>query len=436
MSNKKIYSILEKRITSFLIMTLLLGVLTVTPLSQSQDTTPPQIIDVRDFPDPVGVGDNINIDCTVIDNMAVGTVSVLIFSPIDSPINYSMTKIPGSAHGYYFTEKFSAPGAYAYIVWAQDLSGNTNQSNQYFFTVKDLSPPNVTLLYPTGGEIVNGIVNIQWIATDAFDPNLDGGITLRYSFDGGTIYQTLISFLNNTGTYNWDTTTYLDANTYKIRVDATDDDENTGQDSSDSVFTVDNTPPETTIAVTGTLGENNWYIDNVTVTLNATDETSGLKSTQYRLGNGSWVNYTGPFPLTMDGNHTLEYYSLDNGDTKEATKSENIKVDTNPPQVTFHKPRDRYFYIFDREIIRTLLKTVVIGKLTIEVNINENGSGVERVNFDVDGETRILDTEEPFEWLYDEPALLRHRHTLSIGAQDFAGHTGAATELSLWVLNI
>jgi hypothetical protein len=437
MTNKKICSYLDKRLTSIIMASLLLGVLIITPLARPQDTTPPQIIDVRDFPDPAEVGTQINIDCTVIDNIAVASVSILIYSPIEPPTNYSMTKIPGTAHGFYFIKAINDPGTYAYIIEARDPTGNINQSNEYYFTVEDLTPPEVNLIYPDGGEIVNENITIRWTATDTFDPNLNGSITLQYSFDGGIAYQTLAPFLDNTGSYDWDTTTTdIDADTYKIRVIATDDNNNTGQDSSQSDFTVDNTPPDTTLSVNGTLGENGWYINNTIVTLTATDATSGVASTKYRINNGSWTNYTGPFPLNIDGNHTLEFYSLDNGSMIEPTNFGNVRVDTTPPIVTFHKPRDRYLYIFDREIVRIILKTVVIGKLTIEPSINETGSGVERINFDVDGETRLLDDEEPFEWLYDELALLRHRHTLGINARDFAGHTGDTTELAIWVLNI
>jgi len=87
--------------------------------------------------------------------------------------------------------------------------------------------------------------------------------------------------------------------------------------------------------------------------------------------------------------------------------------------------------------MRALLGTVIIGKLTVKVAINETGSGVERAIFNVDEETRILYTEEPFdEWLYDEPALFRHRHIIGVSADDFAGHEGAVTEVSVWVLNV
>jgi len=437
MIDKKICSYLDKRTIGILISLLFIGNLFLIPLSHSQDTTPPQITEIGDFPDPVEVGGQISIACTVTDNIAVAGVSVLIYAPIDPPTDYSMTQIPGTAHGYYFYKIINDPGVYAYIIEARDSAGNIAQSNEYYFAVEDLTPPEVHLLYPNGGEIVNGIINITWTATDTFDTNLDGGITLRYSFDGGTVYQTLRALLDNTGFYEWDTTTTdIDADTYKIRVIAADDNNNTGQDSSESVFTVDNTPPDTTLSVNGTLGTNGWYINNIIVTLTATDSTSGIKSTKYRINNESWINYTGPFSLTSDGNNTLEFYSTDNGSLIEPIQSDRVKVDTTPPVVTFNKPRDRYLYIFDREISRFILTTVVIGKITLEPAVNETGSGVERISFDVDGETRLLDDEEPFEWVYDEMALLRHRHTLGIAGRDFAGHQGDTTELSIWIVNI
>ena len=166
MVNKKICSYLNRRLVSIGVIPLLLGVLIITPSAYTQDTTPPQIMDVRDFPDPVEVGANINIDCTVIDNIAVASVSVLIYSPIDPPTNYSMTKIPSTANGYYFSQQFNDPGTYSYAIWARDPTGNTNHSSEYFFTVEDLVPPEVNLIYPNGGEIVNGTVTIQWTATD------------------------------------------------------------------------------------------------------------------------------------------------------------------------------------------------------------------------------------------------------------------------------
>jgi len=438
MENKKGHSWLEKKFMSVLILILLLGTLMISPGGRSQaDTIPPEITDVRDFPDPVPVGEQINIDCTVTDNVAVSSVKIMVFLPLSPPVNLSMAPIPDSEDGYYFFSSLDEPGSYEYFIWARDTSGNSAKSPTYGFLVQDITPPNVTVHYPNGGEILSGVVTIQWTASDTLDPDLDGDITVRYSIDGGNAYQTLDSELNNSGFYDWDTTPFLDADVYKIMVTATDDSGNSGSDFSDSLFTVDNAPPETTLETTGTMGNNGWYISNVTITLNASDAESGVNKTVYRINGGPWQNYTVPFVVSTEGNLSFEYYSIDNGGQIEGSNFDNVKIDKNPPVVTFDTPRERYFYIFDREIMRALLGTVIIGKLTVKVAINETGSGVERAIFNVDEETRILYTEEPFdEWLYDEPALFRHRHIIGVSADDFAGHEGAVTEVSVWVLNV
>jgi len=54
------------------------------------------------------------------------------------------------------------------------------------------------------------------------------------------------------------------------------------------------------------------------VTLSATDLTSGVQRTVYRIDNGTWLNYTDPIQLSRDVNHTVEYYSVDfAGNTEE-----------------------------------------------------------------------------------------------------------------------
>src|SRR5439155_13930 len=54
----------------------------------------------------------------------------------------------------------------------------------------------------------------------------------------------------------------------------------------------------------------------------ATDNDSGVGQTEYRLdGAASWTTYTGPFPITDDGDHTLEFRSIDLNNNVEVIKS-------------------------------------------------------------------------------------------------------------------
>ncbi|QYR23340.1 hypothetical protein KZ483_10730 [Paenibacillus sp. sptzw28] len=58
------------------------------------------------------------------------------------------------------------------------------------------------------------------------------------------------------------------------------------------------------------------YIKGYTVTLTATDNSSGVKITYYRINKGAWTVYTDPFVLYGSGN--LDFYSEDNAGNKEA----------------------------------------------------------------------------------------------------------------------
>jgi hypothetical protein len=81
----------------------------------------------------------------------------------------------------------------------------------------------------------------------------------------------------------------------------------------------DATAPSTTVSLVPTpVGA--WYSPR-TVTLTASDATSGVASTSYRLDGGAWTTYTGSFFIASFGPHTLEYRSTDNAGNVEATKT-------------------------------------------------------------------------------------------------------------------
>ena len=82
----------------------------------------------------------------------------------------------------------------------------------------------------------------------------------------------------------------------------------------------DITPPETTCILEGTMQEDE-YISNVTVTLSAIDNGSGVASTLLQLDNGTWDTYSKPFIVSNDGQHFLQYYSIDYAGNVEAEKT-------------------------------------------------------------------------------------------------------------------
>ena len=94
-------------------------------------------------------------------------------------------------------------------------------------------------------------------------------------------------------------------------------------------------PPVTTISFDPPEpdGCNGWYVSNVTVTLNATDE-DGVNATYYRLDSGEWKTYESPFFISEDGEYTIEYYSIDYVGNIEDVKSSTINIDKTPPETS------------------------------------------------------------------------------------------------------
>ena len=81
----------------------------------------------------------------------------------------------------------------------------------------------------------------------------------------------------------------------------------------------DTTPPVTTCILNPLEpdGENGWYVSKITVTLNATDDDSGVNITRYRIDCSAWQIYLQPFTMTLDGQHIIHYYSVDNAGNTE-----------------------------------------------------------------------------------------------------------------------
>ncbi len=104
----------------------------------------------------------------------------------------------------------------------------------------DITPPEVVVLDPNGGEILtaNSPTSVQWYATDA------GGVAavdLYLSDDNGATFIPFAMNLSNTGSYTWFPANRPTGQAI-LRVVATDNSFNTGQDDSDNPFTVESPP--------------------------------------------------------------------------------------------------------------------------------------------------------------------------------------------------
>ena len=74
--------------------------------------------------------------------------------------------------------------------------------------------------------------------------------------------------------------------------------------------------------------------DGVEVVLTATDATSGVASTQYRVDGGDWTDYTDPVVVTGAGDHTVRFRSTDVAGNVEEEQSIDVTVDGPPVDTT------------------------------------------------------------------------------------------------------
>lgn len=114
------------------------------------------------------------------------------------------------------------------------------------------------------------------------------------------------------------------------------------RDTKELIGIKDTTAPVTTAVAnpTDSTGKNGWYTSDVTITFTASDDMTGVKSTQYRMGGQDWVTYKEPIQLTEDGVYTIEYQSIDQKGNIEEIKSIEVKIDKTAPtlKVSVDKP--------------------------------------------------------------------------------------------------
>lgn len=103
----------------------------------------------------------------------------------------------------------------------------------------------------------------------------------------------------------------------------------------DTFLSSDTTSPVTEITLEGTMGDNNWYVSDVLITLEATDDVSGVYQTEYSFDGVEWFEYAEP--LLLDESKTVFYASVDNAGNYEEPKSIEVNIDKNPPELYVHE---------------------------------------------------------------------------------------------------
>ncbi|MFH8697195.1 OmpL47-type beta-barrel domain-containing protein [Streptomyces chartreusis] len=186
----------------------------------------------------------------------------------------------------------------------------------------------------------------------------------------------------------------------------------------------DTTAPETSATVTGEQNPDGTYVAMATVTVSASDTGTGVNTIEYAIGSGAWQPYTAPVMVQEVGSHTVRYRATDKAGNVAAEKNVQFTVvaapqpDTTAPVtgVTVEGAKNS--------------SGAYIGnaKVTVTATDEHHGSGVDRIEYSIDGGPYLA---------YTAPVVVDRAgtHTLGYRATDKAGNTSAARTVTFTVVS-
>lgn len=254
------------------------------------------------------------------------------------------------------------------------------------------------LIHPTGGEYLSGDVTIEWSDTSSSDSVYQ----LKLSASGTELEPALCEACQGF-TFTFDTGAYADGSEYVLTIeeDAGSDGPSAGDEevTTSGTFTIDNTVPDTSANLEGHLGDDGWYTEPVTVTLDGDDETAGVDETTYSLDGAAQQVYDGSFEVAGEGTHTVDFSSVDRAGNAEAAERAAFRIDTVDPtsDLTVSQPTadsGRVDYVSGDTEITLSASDTTSGVDHIEYRINDGSFQTYDGPFTLEGE----DGEYVVEW--------------------------------------
>ncbi|MEU7186775.1 family 16 glycoside hydrolase [Streptomyces sp. NPDC045369] len=220
---------------------------------------------------------------------------------------------PGDAQGgKYTTEVTLTPGTYRYHC---TIPGHEQMQGVLVVTDgggADTTPPETSATVDGVRNDAGAYVGGATVTVAASDTG-SGVATVEYAVGGGAFQPYTAPVL------------VREPGTYQVRYRATDKAGNTAAEKS-AGFTVvappgDTTPPRTSATTEGQRNSDGEYLGRATVTVTATDDGSGVASTEYSLDGGPFLAYTAPVVVDRTGRHTVAHRATDRaGNTSEAVR--------------------------------------------------------------------------------------------------------------------
>jgi large repetitive protein len=176
--------------------------------------------------------------------------------------------------------------------------------------------------------------------------------------------------------YSINDSEYVEGTTVVIEVEGTNeisyysvDEAGNKEEVKTTEIKIDKTAPTTSSDVTET-----WVQNDVTVTLSAVDEHSGVKRTYYSINGSEYVEGTS-FVVNQEGINEITYYSVDCVGNKEEVKTAEVKIDKTAPATTSDVPE-----IWVKEDV------------TVTLTVADEHSGVVKTFYSINGSEYVEGT--------------------------------------------
>jgi len=93
--------------------------------------------------------------------------------------------------------------------------------------------------------------------------------------------------------------------------------------------------PLTKLLVSGTLGQNDWHISPVVLSLVSADDVSGVAQVEYQLDDAPYAVYSASLSVSAEGSHLIRFRATDKAGNTETEKSAVFKIDTTTPSLSY-----------------------------------------------------------------------------------------------------
>ncbi len=302
---------------------------------------------------------------------------------------------------------------YYWHITARDGYGGRTNGTTWFFTTKDRAPYVPNHPGPADGSINVPITNdLNWTGGD---PDPSDSVTYDVYF-GTTSTPPLVVHNQTLTTYDPGTMNY--STHYYWKITAWDTHHNRTYGPLWSFTTVVNLPPYAPSSPNPSNGETNVLVTTNLSWTGGDPEGDPVKYDVYFGTSSSPTlaihNQTGtsfdPGTLTFSTQYFWKIVAWDSYNNRNASElwSFTTQVDSIPPNVRITQPLSGFFYLnfFGiREIVFPFPVTVVWGHLTVKVNATDNQSGVNRVEFYLNGDLMLNDTSSPYEWPWTQRTI-------------------------------